>query len=162
MSFIQKKLSTFTKRSIDWTGILERIMREFVNTAEIELSETDLDNLYRLPDRLVDLVQSGILHAIELKAGRDGLRIEFPSDPDAEDELDMSMLMLCDLSGSQLQTNLVITEPEVARGLGAETLTELSSERLSVSLRGAENDKPASEPVETETYEQNTQNNEDF
>lgn len=117
-----------------------------------------MDTVCSMPERLVDLVQAGVLHAVELRAGQDGLCIEFPSDPDIEDELDLSMLMLCDLSGGRLEFDLVISEPEVAQSLGVEMLTELSSEKLVVSLCVAESGNLVSKPIEANEGEQDSEN----
>jgi len=161
MTLLQKQISTFTKRSIEWTGTLERILREFLTTAEIKLSEVEQDRLYSLPRSMMDLVQSGVLYGIELKAGGDGLRIEFSLDPDIEDELDLSMLRLCDLSAERLEIELLIRNPELARSLGAEMLTELSSEKVIVSLYSVEKSLAPFPPLDTNGHEQYSQDNEE-
>lgn len=146
MSLLDKKLSMFGKRTVDWTGMLQRVFREFAEAAEVvDLSEADLDNLFSLPERLIDLAQSGALKAIEIEAGQDGLWIGLPSDPDADDDLDLSMLQLCDLIGNQLTIRLVVNDMQLARALGVEYLPHLSSTNLQVSLRSARSHEANSE-----------------
>ena len=135
MSLFRKHLTTFSKRPIEWTGTLQRIVRDFAEVAGPKLSEAELDNLFAIPERLVNLVLAECLQAVELRSGRDGCSISFLSDPDTFDDVDTSMLLLCDLRASLLEVSLVVTDKDLASSLGAEMITRLSSENLSISIR---------------------------
>lgn len=150
MNLLHVTLATLTKRAIEWTGILERLFRQFIHALPLNLSESDLKCLFFLPDYLVDLAQSGVLEAIELRAGNDGLLISLSMDPHQEDDLDTSMLTLCDFSGKKLMVNLLINDIVMARSLGVEQVKQLSSDRLliSINLPGADLYEAVLEPSE--------------
>jgi len=134
---IPVRLSVFGKRTHEWTGVFHRVLREFLDAVQIRFSEKEFDRILDLPDRLIDLVQAGLVQAVELEAGRDGLSIVFPQDPDAPDELDTSMLPLCDLAGSRLDVRVVVEDEPLATALGAGHLTKLSTARIGISVRAA-------------------------
>jgi len=135
VSLLPKKLAIFSRKTIEWTGILQRTFREFVEAAGFDLGEKDLQNLYLVPDLLVDLAQSGVLDAVELEAGRDGLSIKLSSDPDGEDDTDLSMLTLCDLSGENLTVCVVLNDMRLAQALGMKVIRDLATQKLQISVR---------------------------
>ncbi|MBM4030166.1 MAG: hypothetical protein FJ291_00080 [Planctomycetes bacterium] len=137
MSLLRKGITVFNRKPIEWTGVLQRMIREIVEAVQVELSEAELDAILSLPYRIVDLVQSGIVEAVELKAGQEGCAIAFPSEPDAPDDVDLSMLALCDLRAMKLVAEVVVNDMPLARSLGAGALEQMSSNALTVSLRSS-------------------------
>jgi hypothetical protein len=143
MTLVERQLATFGKRSVQWTGLLERVSRAFLESADVELPESDLKNARTLVEGLVDLVQAGAVTRLELQAGEDGLAVLFPADPDTTDELDVSVLKLCDLAGPRVEICLVVPDVPLAEALGAEALTRLTSEHLVISVRAAQSNADA-------------------
>jgi hypothetical protein len=131
---IPVNLSVIGKRTHEWTGVLHRVFREFLDATQIRLSEKEFDSILNLPDGLIDLVQAGVVQAVELEAGRDGLSITLTQDPDAPDELNTSMLPLCDLAGPRLEIRVVVEDEPLATALGAGRLTKLSTARIGISV----------------------------
>jgi len=144
MSLLEKTLTIFSRRAIEWTGILQRIFREFVTAAEADLSEKELDSLYALPELVVDLAQAGVLEAVEIKAGSDGLFIKLSPDPNETDELDLSKLPLCDFSGRQVTIGLVVNDMSLSYSLGLRRIQRLSSRRLQVSVKTSDTENNSS------------------
>ena len=134
MSVMKKTLSIFNKKTVKWTGLLQRMLREFISETGFRLEENDLKNLYAIPDALIDLGQAGVLEAVALEAGRDCLCVTISYDPTSDDDLDLSMLMLYDFADERLKVNLIINDPKVAKFLRADKLKSLSTKNLKVSI----------------------------
>lgn len=137
MALIPLKISVIGKRTHEWTGSLQRVLRECLDAVQVQLSEKEYDNILNLPDRLIAVVQAGLVQVVELEAGRDGVSVALTQDPDAADELDTSMLPLCDLSGPKLQIRIVVEDEPLATALGAGRLTKLSTHRMGISVWSA-------------------------
>jgi hypothetical protein len=138
MDLLQKRLALFGRRSGEWTGILQRIFREFADAAEAKLSDEELDRFLSMPDRLVDLGQSGVLLAIELQAGRDGVSVALDPDPNAAEDLKLNMLPLCDLAADRIELRLIVTDQGLAVALGADAFPRASSPHLHIEIHQVE------------------------
>ena len=135
MSLSEKTLAVFNKRTFEWTGILQRMFREFIEAANVQLSEKELNCLYLLPDYLIDLVQTGLLEAIELQVGSDSLSIRLSSDPDVDDDLDLSLLPLCDFSGKQFIVHLMLNNTALSQTSGVTPINQVVSKNLLISIK---------------------------
>jgi hypothetical protein len=142
MHLLPVTLSVFTKRPLEWTGTLQRILREFVQAAEVDMDDNALDTLYKLPDKLVDLVQSGVLTGIEVKAGSDGIYIEMTLEPNSRDLINLAKLPLCDFDDQRLTVCLLITDMLLAQLLGIDIITQKLSAKLQITVRLIEQDPP--------------------
>jgi hypothetical protein len=115
-------------------GLLERTFRSFIDQSRLDLDHEDLRRLYDLAEHLAESGQAGVLRAIELRSGRDALRVELSCDPTDDDDLDLSMVGLCQLQHDHLDVQLIVTDDEIAGALGVLSLENQSTEDLTISI----------------------------
>ena len=144
MTALTKTLAVSIRPVLAWTGILERLFREFLDAAGGGLAGAELRSFFAIPDSVGELAVSGALTAVRLEAGRDCLVIRLSFDPDVEDDLGLDRLALCDLSGRPIVVGLVVADVGAARSLGIDRLRALSSANLQVRvLSPSTNERPS-------------------
>jgi len=167
MEMVKKKLVIgFSERS-DWEGKLGSVLRALVKLVGLQLSDEEQSRLATLPAGVANLIYAGVLHLVVLEFGGESCEVELVYYPgeDEQDDVDLSLFEVVDWDVDSLNVRVLVEDLAYAQVIAGPALENLSSEKLTVRLEGADageagsaddtDEEPRTGNVDEEDEEQN-------